>query len=264
MKLKYKKIILLTTMSTMGIGILTLSVSHDNTDAKESNSSQVITEYALDQDTAVEDLTVLDNASSLNAILTPTPLPTSAPSPTPTSLPVYKIVQEGTYPAIDKLINDYYTAKNNRDVDALKALFTDPAGVDTQEELQAKTEYIDKYLNIKTYTKKGFKENTYIVYAYSEIKFTSINTPAPGLAKFYVVVGEDNKPKIFSGDMDEETLKYYTDRNNDEDVVALIDMTNKKSDDAKKSDEDLYNFWKNIKQIMESSSADTSTKGGTN
>lgn len=252
MKLKYKKVILLTTMSTMGIGLLTLSVSHDKLQAKESLSTKATMESSLLADgsgVSVSDTEV--NVQSFNAA----PLTPSA-APTPTSLPVYDIEEDG-YPEIDTLFVDFYKAKNNRDVDAMKALLSDPTKVESQEDLQKKTQYIEKYSNIKTYTKKGVEEGTYIVYVYHEIKFTGIKTPAPGLSKFYVVTGEDNKVRIFSGDMDEDTKTYFDARNDDEDVAKLIDMTNEKSEEAVHKDEDLLNFWNSIDEMVKSNKSET-------
>lgn len=248
MKLKYKKMILLTAMSTMGIGILTLSVSNDKTNANESMKSQVVEQQdSFDDDTVVETANL---ASALAIAVSPEPISiaTPTPEPTPTPLPVYPIEQEGTYPEIDNLLKEFYTAKLKRDVDALNALLTDPDNGYTKEDLNSKMEYISEYRNVTTYVKKGYKEGTYIVLVYSEIKFTSIDTPAPGLAIFYVVTGEDGKPKVFSGKMDDETYKYYKERSNDEDVVAIIEMTNMKSDKALESDEYLKYFWNSIKE----------------
>jgi hypothetical protein len=277
MKLKYKKIILLTTMSTMGIGLLTLSVSHDKSKAEVSSSpkaaAEVMAENFTTEESAVADTELNENnALEEETELQETPMLAAEPSVSPTpdvtsvpaALPVYAIEQEGTYPEIDQLIKDYYTAENNRDLKALKSLLSDPTNADTQEELQQKTEYIEEYKSIKTYTKKGYIEGTYIVYAYSEIKFTSINTPAPGLAQFYIITGDDGKLKIFSGEMNEETSAYYAARNSDEDVTTLIEMTEKKSDEAKKSDEDLYNFWKSMNDMTNNSTSDDSTQGDTN
>jgi hypothetical protein len=159
-------------------------------------------------------------------------------------------------------MQDYYTAKNNRDLKTLKTLLSDPSQADSQEDLQKKTEYIEEYRNIKTYTKKGFKEGTYIVYVYHEIKFTSINTPAPGLAQFYIITDADNKLKIFSGTKDPETQAYYDQRNEDEDVAALIEMTNEKGKKAIKEDEDLLNFWKSIDEMANSSGTDAAEGDG--
>ncbi len=260
MKLKYKKIILLTTMSTMGIGILTLSLGHDKKVADDNSKAR--SAFVLSDETAVEDDDKGVLAASLSLDPSTTPTPTIAPTPTP--LPVYDIEDEG-YPKITKLVKEYYSAKNNRDVDSLKNLLSDPSKVDTQEDLQKKTEYIDDYSNVKVYVKKGFEKGTYIVYAYHEIKFTSINTAAPGLAKFYVVTDKNDNLKIFSGEMDEETKRYYDERNSDEDVIELIKMTEKKSDEAIEKDEDLLNFWKNIDEMANnSSSKDSQAEGDSN
>ncbi len=268
MKLKYKKMILLTTMSTMGIGLLTISISHDKTNADEGAYKDSIVQTAMSDETVVESDIFTAGDSAIEGEVTAAP--TSTPIPTPTPLPVYDIEDTG-YPKITKLIENYYSAKNNRDVDTLKSLLSDPSEADTQEELQQKTEYIDDYRNITVYVKKGYIEGTYVVYAYHEIKFTSINTPAPGLAKFYVITDSSGELKIFSGELDPEVKAYYDERNSDEDVIALINMTEEKSDKAIESDEDLLNFWKNIDEMANGSvktddtiSEDTTAQGDTN
>jgi hypothetical protein len=245
MKLKYKKIILLTTMSTMGIGLLTLSVSHDRSQAKESISTKATVEAGLLADSSSAKANILGTGLSDETNLSSF-APTAVPSPTP--LPVYDI-EEDAYPDINKLFVNFYKAKNNRDIDALKKLLSDPTKVESQKKLEKKTQYIEEYSKIKTYTKKGVAEGTYIVYVYHEIKFTGIKTPAPGLSKFYVVTGDDNKVKIFSGTMDDETQAYFDARNEDEDVVKLIKMTNDRSEEAMKKDEDLLTFWNSIDEM---------------
>jgi hypothetical protein len=247
MKLKYKKIILLTTMSTMGIGLLTLSISHDKTQAKESLSTKTAVEANLLADSSESEFSTFDAQMKEEAnTLTPTV------APTPTLLPVYDI-EEDAYPDIQQLFKDFYAAKTSRDMKALKELLNDPTKVESKENLEKKTQYIEEYQKIKTYTKKAIEEGTYIVYVYHEIKFTGIKTPAPGLSKFYVITGEDGKLKIFSGDMDEDTKEYYKARNNDEDVIAIIDMTNEKSNNAIEKDKDLKNFWKSIDEMAKNS-----------
>ena len=257
MKLKYKKIILLTTMSTMGIGILTLSVSQDRPKAEEMAATTMLSAEVLPEERMADNQML---AMAEDALATPSAETTPTAVPTPTPIPVYPIEENGTYPEIDALFDAYYTAKNNRDIDTLKNILSDPSKVESEEQLQTKTEYIEDYRKIKTYTKKSLHEGEYIVYVYHEIKFTSINTPAPGLAKFYVITGEDGKHKIFSGTMDSETKTYYDERNNDEDVIALIEMTDEKSSKAIEKDEDLKNFWESI-DAMTNSTSEQSAEG---
>ncbi len=258
MKLKYKKIILLTTMSTMGIGILTLSVSQDRPKAQDNSIETILNTEITEDQVAAEDSTLMVAADSTAAKLAEAATPTPIPSPTP--IPDYPVEKKGTYPEIDKLFETYYTAKNNRDIDTLRSIISDPAKVESEEELQARTEYIEDYKKIETYTKKGLKEGTYVVYVYHEIKFTSINTAAPALSKFYVVTGEDRKLRIYSGEMDADTKAYYDACNEDKDFVALTEMTDEKSATAKKKDEDLASFWKSIEQMAKASAKEQEKK----
>ncbi len=257
MKLKYKKIILLTTMSTMGIGILTLSTNQDRPKAQENSIQTILnTEIAEDKaapedKAAAEDTSLMVAADSTSRMISEAAAP--SPIPTPTSIPEYPVEKEGTYPEIDKLFKTYYTAKNNRDIDTLRNIISDPAKVESEEELQARTEYIEDYKKIETYTKKGIKEGTFVVYVYHEIKFTSINTAAPALSKFYVITGDDNKLKIYSGEMDKETKAYYDACSEDKEFVKLKEMTDDKSAKAKKKDEDLASFWTSIEEMAKAS-----------
>ncbi len=253
MKLKYKKVILITTMSTMGIGILTLSLSQNKTRAEENVSKKLTTTAVMTMDTAVE--SEEDRMAASSADLSTTPMPTLAPTPTP--LPVYAVKADG-YPKILKMFKEYYTAKGNCDVEGIKKLLSDPSKVETQAELQEKTKYIEKYEKIKAYVKDSFEKNSYIVYVYHEIKFTNISTTIPGLSRFYVIADADGNLKIFSGDMDEDTKSYYDERMKDEDVIALFDMTNDKSEAAMKKDQDLQNFVKKIKEAASNATASKS------
>ena len=260
MKLKYKKVILITTMSTMGIGILTLSLSQNRTRAEENVNSKLTSTAVMTMDTTVE--SEEDSMAALAADVSGTPAPTVAATPTP--LPVYDVKADG-YPKILKMFKEYYTAKGNCDVNGIKKLLSDPSKVETQEELQEKTKYIEKYEKIKAYVKKSFEKDSYIVYVYHEIKFTNISTTIPGLSRFYVVTDAEGNLKIFSGDMDAETKSYYDERMKDEDVIALFDMTNDKSEAAMKKDEDLQNFVKKIQEAAsaEASKSDSSTQSPT-
>jgi hypothetical protein len=109
-------------------------------------------------------------------------------------------------------------------------------------------QYIEEYKNIDTYSKKGPEEGSYIVYAYHEIKFSSINTLAPGLSKFYVITDDDGNFKIVS-DMKPEVEEYFTARDNDADVLELIKNTNTKSEEAKAMDEDLMVYWNGLDEL---------------
>jgi len=263
MKLKYKKVILLTIMSNMGIGLITISLSNVKSDVQENGSNSVVqpviyVESSVDKYDDSQDS--LDNIVTKEMMISlPTDTPT--PSPTPTPLPVYNIEEDG-YPIITELIINYYAAKNKCDVDSLQILASDPSEVYTQEKLKQLTEYIDDYRNIKTYVKKSYIDGTYIVYVYYEIKFINMKTLVPSLSKFYVITDSNGDVKIpFGTKMDEDAKAYYDARNADEDVDYLITMTNEKYDEAKASDIDLKKFCDKVEKLAKSAKMTANVDG---
>ncbi|MDF2544843.1 MAG: hypothetical protein K0S47_4561 [Herbinix sp.] len=253
MKLKYKKAILLTTMSTLGIGMLTLSISRDNAnltkaqDRIEEVSSEEVGLLSSDETQSYKISALTDEITGdPSGTPAPTVSPTAMPSPTP--LPVYDL-EKDTNIDIAKLFNDYYTAKKSADIEKIKSIMSDPTNVESAEQLQNETEYIEDYRDITCYYKKSIEDGSYIVYVYYEVKFTGVNTTAPGLTKSYVVTDNEGKLKIFSGEMDEDLAAYFAERNNDPDVVEIINMTNENGEQAREKDEDLASFWKAIDNI---------------
>lgn len=248
MKLKYKKVILLTMMSTMGIGLLTLSIAPNKNETKESvkivngDEATVLANTNPDTD-KVEAANTEIFALTNNA--TPTLMPSPSPSPSPTPLPVYELEDEG-YPEIDALMKQYYDAKLNCDVDAMKKIMSDSTNISSKKVMQEDVKFVEEYQNIKNYVKKGFKEGTYIVYTYNEIKYLNIKTPAPAVKKFFLATNDAGELKIYSGIYDDQTVEYYKSRDNDADVQKLIEDTNNKGDEAKKNDEYLKIFWESL------------------
>ncbi len=222
MKLRYKKAILLSLLSTLGMGILTLSVN--------PNHSQNVSTVAS-QDKSNE-------AGKNQEELTPSPTVSELPA----QLPVFSFEKDGNA-EITELINKYYKAKLHCDRDSIKSLLTDTSQVASQQQLKKNISFIEGYKDIKCYVKKSFRNNEYIVFVYQNIKFYNINTTAPALDEFYVVKDLSGKMKIFSDDFDEKTKQYYRDRINDEDVVKLIKETNNKITNARKKDKKFKEFY---------------------
>ncbi|NLJ96511.1 MAG: hypothetical protein GX321_05110 [Clostridiales bacterium] len=253
MKLKYKKIILLTTLCTMGIGLLTLSLTQNNPKAEErenTNSKQEenIQEDALNKND-VATMSAIDDESKVDTDLaaTSTPTPSPTPSPTPTPIPVHPLEEADD---MEPLFEEFYMAKVAIDLDKHRELYMNPDRVESKETLEKLVQYIEEYKNIKVYAKKGMDEGTFIVYVYHDIKFAGINTLAPGVSKFYVVTNEAGEYKIVDEkDMSSFELDYFLERNEDEDVQLLLQETNTKGEEAKDKDEDLMIFWNGLNNL---------------
>lgn len=243
MKLQYKKVILFILISTMGIGVVTLSVTPNH----HSNNNSVVS--------ASEDITptvaVSQTPVTLSPIITVSPaIPTLIPSPTP--LPIYPLEEKG-YPDITKLFTQYYKAKLNGDLEVFKECLSNPDKAPTQKQLKADAQFKEEYKNIKCYVKKGYQQGTYIVFVYYELKFVNIKTSAPAVTQFYVITDKDGKLKIYSDDLDKEIGEYYNARKQDEDVQTLSENTENKFAKAIRKDADLKTFYDNLTKLLSSS-----------
>ena len=80
------------------------------------------------------------------------------------------------------LINKYYEALGNKDVDALQAIEVNFDAEDG-EKIVNSADYIESYKVKDVYTKNGLSEGSYVVYASFEYKCRDIDTPVPALSQ---------------------------------------------------------------------------------
>ena len=218
MKLRYKKAILLGLLSTLGMGMLTLSIDPERNAVESTNMTQ-------------------DKASNITTNTNTTPTISAAPSP----MPVYSLEDDG-YEDITDLIKKYYKAKLTCDADTIQTLLTDEKQVDSKEQLKKNVMFIQDYKNFKCYVKKSYRKNEFLVYVSHTIKFYNIKTEAPALDLFYIIKNADGSLHIFAGEFDDATYEYYQARKQDEDVLALAGEIQNKLKEAKEKDKKFKAF----------------------
>ncbi len=153
------------------------------------------------------------------------------------------------------LMTRYYTARAAKDYDTLASLsiaFDD----EEKESIESEESVVESYSNIKTYSKDGPTDGTYVVYTYLEAKLTSIDTPAPMLKEVYVVTNTDGELVVGDASASTEVANYLIARRSDDDVQNLIKDVDQMMDTAKANDEDLKNY-------VESGSSSVSNDGET-
>ena len=128
-------------------------------------------------------------------------------------------LEKNAYPEVNSLIDAFYTAWGDKNVDRMKELTDSFDATDEAKVLNAT--YIESYSNINVYTKKGLTDDSYVVFVSYDLKFTDVATPAPGLAQLYVVK-KDDKYTIHNDKSDTEVNEYIDKTNQDEDVKKLI------------------------------------------
>ena len=104
------------------------------------------------------------------------------------------ILTENGEPGITELMNTYFQAVSDCDMDTFVKLFTSQ---DTSEEehyrqeFEEQKQYISGYQNVKCYTTPGLRDGEMAAYVYYEILYTGVETPAPSLVRIYAVRAED-------------------------------------------------------------------------
>lgn len=133
-------------------------------------------------------------------------------------------LKENDNPDITALIDEYYTAQVNGDSDTVRRIVND---IDDKVvmRIEETSKYIEGYPTLDVYYKEGPRENTYVVYVCSKVKFIDYDEPVPGMTVHYVCQKEDGSYYINRSDEGEESeINYIRELNFQDDV---IDLSNK-------------------------------------
>lgn len=168
-----------------------------------------------------------------------------------TAIPVPETELEvDAYENVNELASAYFTATATGDVDTLASICSQ---LDETEKIriQKKAEYTEDYRNFKCYTKPGPVDNSYIVFAYYEIKFKNIDTLAPGLTSLYVRSNDDGSLYVYDGELTEDVNDYIKSIAAQDDVVELLNEVDTKYSEAAAADASLKSFMDALPQTLD-------------
>ena len=94
------------------------------------------------------------------------------------------------YPEVNELIQEYFNAYVNADMETLETLVTPLTDME-KSYITSMSQFYEEYQNIKCYTKHGLSKDSYIVSVCFDIKFTGQEVTAPSMVLFYVQTDED-------------------------------------------------------------------------
>lgn len=143
-------------------------------------------------------------------------------------------LEEATVPEIDTLVADYY-----------KNLLSEGESV------------IESYNNLVCHLAKGPQENSYIVFAYWEVKLVNTLTLAPGIETFYVRKSTPQGEYAINSPVPADAAVYINALQENEQVRKLFEETEKKYQEAVNSDANLKAFNDYINSLDESETAST-------
>lgn len=216
MKFKYKKAIVLVSMGTMFIGLMAFSIGI-GTSARPSKEADALQTTAPAVQTEKKEV-------SLN---------------------------KSTDEKINLLVQEYFKASMEKDMDALADLVTNIEYVN-EKQLEIKYQYVEDVKNIECYVLDGPEDGTYLAYVYSELKIKDIDTLAPGLSRFYIITGEDGALRVFFG-ADSAVEEFIEEVDNSLEVRKLAVKVQSRLEEALSSDEALQEFNKKLTEKNDTS-----------
>ena len=164
----------------------------------------------------------------------------------------YQQYAESDNQEVNDLITKYYEYYAAGDTDSLKQIATPISDAEVSY-IQFYSQYIEKYQNLKVYTKRGLDKDSYLCSVYLQIKFANIDTPVAGLDFFYVQTKDDGSLYINNVygsfnqsngefDMDTDIASLIATFEQQSDVLALQAEVQQECNEAMLADENLNTF----------------------
>lgn len=222
MKFKYKKIILLITLCTMFIGMVTISLTTPKEVGVVKTKGPGLVDENFVELGEESDLLMEAGIEEKNSDLT-----------------------SNASDEIKGLVANYFKCMLTCDLEEMSKIVTQVENIDV-EEMQAKRNLIEQYQNLECYIMDGRSKGEYLVYVYSELKFTGIDTAAPGLTRLYIVTQPDGSLQIELGLIKQEVQDYIAEADESEHVKKIIDTVNYKLEQAINKDEKFREFYTNL------------------
>jgi len=158
-------------------------------------------------------------------------------------------LQEDAYTEVNELVKKYYQSMADGDMDTLLSITT---GLDEKEQIKIvkKSEYVENYPTVTCYTKQGPLADSYIVYAYYEVKLVDYETLTPGMNALYVCKNEDGAYYINGETQSDEIIDYCEMISAQDDVVDLVNTVQVKYNEVKANDTELSKFLDDLPDIL--------------
>ena len=167
----------------------------------------------------------------------------------------YVPLEENAYPEINALIEQYYQAAAEGDIDTINSI-KDYSEQTELLQIQEKSNYLEGYEDINCYTKPGPEENSYVVYASYYAKFKDIDRTVCGLNTFVVCQNSDGEYYIHDCTNDEAMREYRIKVTKQDDVVELFNRVQVEYNEAVTEDEELAAFLTQLSEGLKASVGD--------
>lgn len=183
---------------------------------------------------------------------------------------------ENTDPAIVSMIDAYYTACAQGDIESVRKIINH---LDETKALfiSAKSEYVEDYLDKVVYSKPGPKPDSYLLYVYYKMKFVGFEDTVSGMDLYYACKNADGSYYLNDAELSDEEKAYIDKASSQEDVVELNNRVEVECKDTLTKNEELFLYIQEVlkeaqkttgeaiaNQMKEEQPEDTQTPEGEN
>ena len=142
------------------------------------------------------------------------------------------------------LMNKYYMAMGNKDIDTVRACVDNLSAED--EKLITDPLYIEGFSDIQVHSIKGYEKDSYLVFVSYKMKLKNIETLYPAMNHNYVSRKADGSFYIVTAALNAEQEAYVGESLTRQDIQALIESVEKAEAEAIGKDAALANFVKEL------------------
>lgn len=159
---------------------------------------------------------------------------------------------ENTISEIQQLIDTYYRAYADGDIETLKTI-TNYLDETEGLRIQAMSEYVEDYPAKTVYTRPGPIQDSLLVYVHFKMKVKNFEDTVSGMETFYICKKADGSYYFNEGEVSEEELKFIEKVAAQEDVVELYNRVNVECSDTLKANEELFYYIQEVvKEVQKS------------
>lgn len=158
---------------------------------------------------------------------------------------------------INKLIEQYFTAKKTVNLEAMSELVSDANRI-PKERYTIMASYVEDYKDFDCYAIKNEQSEAYRVYVKYNMKLKNIESWVPCLTTYYVKVTSDNKYVIYLSALDQVEEEFIDSADKNIEIIKLKEDVKKKLNEILEKDGAFKQFYQKMeKEISATGNTDT-------
>lgn len=159
---------------------------------------------------------------------------------------------------INKLIENYFTAKKTVNLEAMSELVSDANRI-PKERYTVMAGYVEDYKDFDCYVIKNEQSEAYRVYVKYNMKLKNIESWVPCLTTYYVKVTSDNKYVIYLSALDQVEEEFIDAADKNYEIIELKEDVKKKLNEILNKDAAFKQFYQKMEKEITAAS-NTATK----